>query len=105
MITFQQLTEGYQRASLGPASCDVISCGDDAFREIVDKIAEASANLSPDGRHLEIDPRATEWRRQALAGEAPVFFMGAIVGNGSMAKNEIRFVNSKRPERNHTITT
>lgn len=104
-ITFKQLMEGYQRACVGPAACDVIAAGDSAFKEIVDKIAEANARPTPDGKHLEIEPRAEAWRQAALEGKLPVLFMGArVVRDESATTNEVRFLNSKRPERNHIIT-
>jgi hypothetical protein len=104
MITFKQLMEGYQRACVGPDQCDQISAGDDMFRQIVDQIAEASAKITPDGNHMEVDPNAEMWRQLALEGKQPVYFMGAKVTNGSHAKNEIHFLNSKRPDWNHSIT-
>lgn len=70
-ITFKQLMEGYMRTCKGADACDVILAGDILFTEIVDKIAEANAKPTPDGRYLEIDPRASyggdrHWRVKCL---------------------------------------
>lgn len=102
-VTFKQLMEGYQRARIGPAFCDRIVAGDDAFRDIVDKIVTANARKHPDRDELVITEDMEALRQLCLSGKQPVFFVGATVTNGSMATNEIHFLNSRRPERDYVI--
>jgi DNA-directed RNA polymerase subunit RPC12/RpoP len=111
--------EGYQRACIGPAACDRIETGKAVYDFILDIWLRSS---------LSVPKRPSVWRcaycRSTTLVESAkclncgasyseldeqkgmkfLKFMGADVIAIEIPDNEVRFLNSKRPEMNHVIT-
>lgn len=100
---FDALCRGFMKATKGPDACDRIEAPEPIFVEIVDRILQPK--LGGDGHSLEYDAQQRAWREMALAGKIPVWFMNAtVIKSDYLPKNEIHFINSKRPERNLVMT-
>lgn len=111
-FSYSQIIAGIYAATKGAFGPDRIECSrpvlemflEHIYHPWMDTLGIGTKNCFEIDYDSEQNERQfSEWRQRVLSGELPLRFHAAQVVEAEVPADEIRFINERCPERNHTL--